>query len=124
MPAAVLVFVVLGAFAVDFAAIHLGQRELVAAAQSAANDAAATGYDSAAFYTQGTVGFDERAAAGAARASLAASGPAYRLRSLTIADGAITVVVDSQIPTIFAKALPGGPTTIAVDAQASSDLDQ
>ena len=124
MPAAVLVFVILGAFAVDFAAVHLGQRELVAAAQGAANDAAVSGFSNAAFYEQGEVRFDPAGARRAAAASLAASDPEYVLRSVRIVDGAVVVEVEATVPTIFAKAVPGGPNTFIVDARATADLDQ
>lgn len=122
MPAAVLIFIVLGAFCVDFAAVHLGQRELVAAAQGAANDAAAAGFSTAAFYGEGELRFDAAGARRAAAESLAANGPEYRLASLDIVDGALVLVVESTVPTIFAKALPGGPDTFSLDAQASADL--
>lgn len=124
MPAAVLVFVILGAFAVDFAAIQLGQREMVSDAQAAANDAAAAGYDNAAFYEEGEIVFDSGAASRAAAQSLAANGAEYRLRSVQIDGGAIVVVVAGEVPTIFSKAVPGGPDQIDISARASSDLAQ
>ena len=124
MPAAVLVFVILGAFAVDFAAIQLGQREMVADAQAAANDAAAAGYDSAAFYEGGEITFDPAAASRAAALSLAANGPGYRLRSVGVEDGAIVVVVEGTVETVFSKAVPGGPDRVDIEARASSDLEQ
>ena len=48
MPAAVLIVMVLGAIAVDLTAVRLGQRELIAAAGDAANDAVTVGLDEAA----------------------------------------------------------------------------
>lgn len=124
MPAAVLVFVILGAFAVDFAAIQLGQREMVSDAQAAANDAAAAGYDTAAFYEGGEIVFDPTAARRAAELSLAANSDEYRLRSVQVDDGAIVVVVEGAVPTIFSKALPGAPDRVDLTARASSDLAQ
>lgn len=124
MPAAALVFVILGAFAVDFGAIQLGQREMVADAQAAANDAAAAGYDNATFYNEGEIVFDPGAAQRAAALSLAANSDTYRLRSVQVEDGAIVVVVDGTVPTIFSKAVPGGPDRIDISARASSDLAQ
>ncbi len=124
MPAAVLVFVILGAFAVDFGAIQLGQREMVADAQAAANDAAAAGYDSAAFYQGGEIRFDIDAAVRAAAQSLGDNSDRYDLRSVRIEDGAVVVVVEGSVPTIFAKAIPGGPDQVDISARSSSDLQQ
>ncbi len=124
MPAAVLVFVVLGAFCVDFAAVHLGQRELVTAGQGAANDAAAAGFDEAAFYADGAVALDERAARAAAVRSLAANAPEAHIESFSVDVDAATVAltVSRPIATVFAKALPGGPDAVRVTATATSDL--
>ena len=49
MPAAVLIVILLGSIAVDFAVVFLGQRDLGAAAAAAANNAATYGLDEAAF---------------------------------------------------------------------------
>ncbi len=126
MPAAVLVFVVLGAFCVDFAAVHLGQRELVTAAQGAANDAAAAGFDPEAFYTGGAVTLDPARARAAAVASLADNLPEAELAGFTVDTGDATVEVELtlDVDTVFSKALPGGPDTIEVTARATSDLEQ
>lgn len=126
MPAAVLVFVVLGAFCVDFAAIHLGQRELVTAAQGAANDAAAAGFDEGAFYTGGAVTLDPAAARRAADASLAANAPDARIVGFSVvrADATVEVELTLLVETVFSKALPGAPDTVEVTARATSDLAQ
>lgn len=55
MPAAVLVFLVLGALAVDAAAVFLAQRYLANAASAAANDAASQAVDLDRFYADGSV---------------------------------------------------------------------
>jgi hypothetical protein len=127
MPAAVLVFVVLGAFCVDFAAVHLGQRELVTAAQGAANDAAAAGFDEAAFYGgDGTVTLDPARARRAAVASLADNAPDARIVGFTVdvADATVEVELALAVETVFSKALPGTPDTVEVSARATSDLEQ
>lgn len=126
MPAAVLVFVVLGAFCVDFAAIHLGQRELVTAAQGAANDAAAAGFDEAAFYEGDAITLDPARARRAADASLAANEPDARIVGFSVDVGEATVEVELTIAveTVFSKALPGAPDTVEVSARATSDLTQ
>jgi hypothetical protein len=124
MPAAVLVFVVLGAFCVDFAAIHLGQRELVTAAQGAANDAAAAGFDEDAFYGGGAVTLDPVRARQAAAASLADNLPEAEIVGFSVATGEASVEVELTlaVETVFSKALPGAPDTVEVTARATSDL--
>jgi hypothetical protein len=126
MPAAVLVFVVLGAFCVDFAAIHLGQRELVTAAQGAANDAAAAGFDEAGFYGgDGAVTLDPALARRAAAASLADNAPDARIVgfSVDVAGSAVEIELTLAVETVFSKALPGAPDTVEVTARATSELD-
>ncbi|QYG93694.1 hypothetical protein HC251_15525 [Iamia sp. SCSIO 61187] len=126
MPAAVLVFVVLGAFCVDFGAIHLGQRELVTAAQGAANDAAAAGFDEAAFYGGGAVTLDPVAARQAAEVSLADNAPGAEITRFSVdeAEATVEIAVTIDVETVFSKALPGGPDTVAVTGRATSDLAQ
>jgi Flp pilus assembly protein TadG len=127
MPAAVLVFVVLGAFCVDFGAIHLGQRELVTAAQGAANDAAAAGFDEGAFYSgDGTVTLDPALARRAATASLADNAPDARIVgfSVDVATSTVEIELTLAVETVFSKALPGAPDTVEVTARATSDLEQ
>ena len=124
MPAAVLVLVVLAAICVDLAAVQLGQRELVVAAQAAANDAAAAGFDEHAFYDVGDVRLDRGAARRAAVASLAANAPDASLVRLVVdaAAAEVEVVVSSAVATVFARGLPGGPRSIAVHARAAAAL--
>jgi len=127
MPAAVLVFVVLGAFCVDFAAVHLGQRELVTAAQGAANDAAAAGFDEAGFYEgDGTVTLDPALARRAATASLVDNAPDARIVgfSVDVAESSVEIELTLAVETVFSKALPGAPDTVEVTARATSDLEQ
>ena len=72
MPAAVLVVMVLGAIAVDQSIVYTQQRELVAAAEAAANDAAGYGLDREAFYERNELVFDLARARAAALAALRA----------------------------------------------------
>ena len=126
MPAAVLVFVVLGAFCVDFAAIHLGQRELVTAAQGAAKDAAAAGFDEEGFYGgDGTVTLDPALARRAAAASLAENAPEAEIVgfSVDVGEASVDIELTLSVETVFSKALPGAPDTVEVTAHASSALD-
>lgn len=125
MPAAVLVLVVLAAICVDLTAVHLGQRDLVVAAQAAANDAVAAGFDVAAHYADGrAVHLDRAAARRAALASLATNAPGATLDALVVdAVGArVEVRVHGAVPTIFARGVPGGPHSLAVAARADAAL--
>jgi len=123
MPAAVLVFVILAAICVDFAAVHLGQRELTIAAQGAVNDAVAVGFDEDHFYRTGEDRLDDGAARTAASESLARNAPgADVLRLVATEDDRLEIEVALEVDTIFAKAVPGGPRTIRVTATASADL--
>ena len=124
MPVAVLIFIILGAFAVDFSAARLARREMIASAQGAAQDAAIAGLDEGAFYDDGSIRFDERDARAQAAASLAVADPTLDLVGFDVEDGAVIVTVAAEVPTIFAKAVPGGPDTFLVRAQASARLEQ
>lgn len=124
MPAAVLVFVVLGAFCVDFAAVHLGRRQAVVAAQGIANDAAAAAFDEAAFYRDGVIAIDEIEARQVAERSRAANAPSATVVALEVRGSppGVRVVLAMEVETIFSKALPGGPDSMTVRVSASSDL--
>ena len=74
MPAAVLIVMVLGAIAVDLTAVRLGQRELIAAAGDAANDAVTIGLDEAALRAGEGYRIDAARAEGAVLDALAAKG--------------------------------------------------
>lgn len=123
MPAAVLVFVILAAICVDFAAVHLGQRELTIAAQGAVNDAVAVGFDESAFYDSGIDRLDWEDASEAALQSLAVNAPEADVLDLRpVGDDRILIEVELYVDTIFAKAVPGGPRTIRVTATATAVL--
>jgi len=126
MPAAVLVLIVLAAICVDLSAVQLGQRQLVVAAQAAANDAAAAGFDASSFYDGGGVRLDRVAARRAAAASLAANAPASRLVAVTIdaTTAEVEVRVTATVRTVFRRGLPGGARSVVVHARARAALDQ
>ncbi len=126
MPAAVLVLVVLAAICVDLSAVQLRQRELVVAAQAAANDAAAVAFDEAGFYDHGGVGLDARTARHVAAASLAANAPDAVIEGLRVDPGSATVEIRvvARAATVFARGLPGGPRTVALRARARAALER
>lgn len=111
MPAAVLVMLVLGAITVDLAVVRLGQRELIAAATDAANDAATVGLDQGELRAGRGYVLDPARAEAAVLASLDAKGLLDRLAAppeVTVtADGTVEVRLVRRVPHVFAKALPG-----------------
>lgn len=124
MPAGVLVVIVLGALAVDLSHVHLAQREVVAAVQGAAGDAAAASYEEAAFYRDGTVTIDVAAARAEVEAVLAAHDRLITVTAFSVtAAGDVVVRASAAVETIFAKALPGGPRTITVVATGRARLE-
>jgi len=123
MPAAVLVVIVLGAIAVDQSVVYTRQRELVAAAEAAANDAAGYGLDRDAFYTHDEIVLDEARARAAAVAALRARGlDGADLVSLRTSGDAVEVVLAADVPYLFARAVPGAPNDVRVRAEASAQL--
>ena len=130
MPAAALVFIVLGAIAVDFAIVFLGEREVANAAASAANDAAAQAVDRDIFYATATVHLDGAVAARVAARSVEAAGLDDHLDDVVtttrVDTGAplVTVTVRARVHYLFASALPGGPEGADVEASAVATARQ
>lgn len=131
MPAAVLVVIVLGAIAVDLTIVHLGEREVGAAASAAANDAVTQALDRDLLYARGVYALDPRLVDAVVAGSLAAqeqSGNGLRLvrpPSLSDRDGdgwpeSVELTVTSDVDYIFATALPGAPHGTRVEATASA----
>jgi hypothetical protein len=120
MPAAVMILMVLGAIAVDVAAVRLGQRELIAAAGDAANDAVTVGLDEAALRAGEGYRIDPGRAEVAVVATLAAKGILDDLAEppTVLVSGTDTVEVRlaRRVPHLFAKALPGAPDDEVVRA--------
>ncbi len=107
MPAAVLIVVILGGIAVDSAVTFSAQRELVSAAQAAANDAAAFGLDESAFRAgEGYVLEPARVEQVILRA-LALDGLHARHRWYRQGNR-IVVELDEEVVGVFARAIPGG----------------
>lgn len=124
MPAAVLVVFVLAAIAVDQSLIFVRQRDLVAAAQAAANDAAGFGLDADVFYTENRIEFDLGRAQQAASAALTARGYAM-VPSVTLdpTGTRVLVVVHDQVDPFFAGAIPGGGGSTEITGRASAELE-
>ncbi len=128
MPAAVLVVMVLGAIAVDLTAVRLGQRELVAAAGDAANDAVTVGLDEAALRRGDGYRLDATRAEQAVLEALAAKGLLDELSeppSVTVTgDGGVEVRLVRRVPHLFAKALPGAPDDVDVRATVAARVER
>ncbi len=121
MPAAVLVVVILGGIAVDSAVVFGEQRELVNAAQAAANDAASYGIDESAFRAgRGYVYEPARVEAAVARA-LSSRGISARHRWYR-QGRQLVVELDEEVAYVFAKAVPGAPGRTNVHARAQAEL--
>jgi hypothetical protein len=123
MPAAVLVVMVLGAIAVDQSIVYTRQRELVAAAEAAANDAAGYGLDPDAFYERDEIRFDPARASAAALAALRARGLDVPAEVTLSPDGTeVRVALVTSVDYLFAGVIPGAPSSTAVHATASAEL--
>lgn len=124
MPAAVLIVMVLAAITMDLSLVHLGRRELVAAAEAAANDATTYGLDESAYRRGGGYTIDPLRAHAAVMQALAARGLLDELTEppkLVIVGATIEVSLAMQVDYVFARALPGGPhsTTVSTTGSAS-----
>lgn len=121
MPAAVLVVVILGGIAVDSAVVFSAQRELVDAAQAAANDAAAYGIDQATFRSGGGYVYDPSRVEEAVARALSSRGISARHRWYR-QGGRIVVELTEDVAYVFTKAVPGAPNQAAVHARGDAEL--
>lgn len=127
MPAAVLVFIVLGALAVDASLQFLGEREVSNLAASVANDAATQGIDPDRFYETGEIVIDPvRVEEVAALAMLTNS--RQHLRGLAIdteviGNDTVVVRVQATVRSLFGRVLPQGleEHEVAASAEATAE---
>lgn len=128
MPAAVLVIVVLGAFAVDATVAFLAEREVANLSAGLANDIAGAALDPEAFYDGGTVRLDGARALQVRDLALAAYVPQYladvTVEQLTVVGDQVTVTVSATAPYVFSAALPAAPDAIHVSASATATARQ
>lgn len=121
MPAAVLIVIILGAIAVDQAVVFGAQRDLVASAQAAANDAVAAGVDVGDLRAEGNVTVDrariDRVVADAARRAGSRVQAGWR-----IVGGDLVVRFEREVEVIFSQGVPGGRGQRSVTATAQSTL--
>ena len=121
MPAAVLVFLILGALAVDYGSVFACHRDLANAAAAAANDAATQSLDIDYFYETGELRLLADRAWDIAESSIATRGLDRldaRVVDVRIGDGgtSVTVTVRGRARYLFAKAVPGGSDGLDVTA--------
>jgi hypothetical protein len=128
MPCAVLIVIILGAIAVDLAAVRLGQRDLQAAATDAANDAVTAGLDEWAFRVGAGYRLDPVLVNSAAVRAIGAKGLLGVLDAapeVTINfDGSVSVRLRQRVPHIFGKAIPGTANDTLVNAIATAYVRQ
>jgi hypothetical protein len=127
MPAAVLVFVVLGALCVDFGGVWAAHRRLDAAAEAAANDVATQALDLDALYAGGEVRLVPGLASEIAMRSVAAAGLErfeVVVESVTVDGGVVVVTLTGTAHHLFARAVPGGlsSTPLRSSAEASAEV--
>ncbi len=119
-PAAVLVLIVLGAIAVDFAAVHLRQRELENIADAAANDAAAAAVDQLELRTSGEPVIDPGLAQSVIAASVGSRNiDGVAITSASVDDNQITVGLALEVDYIFGKAVGLSSTQLTATGSAS-----
>ena len=127
MPAAVLIFIVLGALCVDYGAVYVAQRDLANAGAAAANDAATQSIDLDVFYATGDVVLDERRAEDVARRSVAAKGLDHLapvVEDVAIDGTSVTVTIRGRASHIFAKAVPGGKDHVDVRTSSQAEAEE
>ena len=123
VPAAVLVLVMLGAIAVDFAAVFLAQRQLTDTLSAASNDAAGAALSDAAFYGSGRLAVDPAHAGSIVCTAIAAQLDArLHLVSVDLAVEArrVHVRATATVTHVIARAIPGVAHQATVRAESSA----
>ena len=121
MPAAVLVVVILGGIAVDSAVVFTAQRELVSAAQAAANDAVAYGIDEGAFRAVAATSLTPLVSNRPSRTRSPCAGSTQRHRWYR-QDNRIVVELEEDVAPVFARAIPVARRRTVVRARAAAAL--
>lgn len=120
MPAAVLVFVVLGALVVDAALVYRAEREVASLAAAAANDVAGAAVDLDAWYRDGSLVLLPGVAREIAGRRVAGGAFEAEVVDVVVAGDRVTVVVRGRAEHLFADAVPGAPGFTAVEASATA----
>ncbi len=124
MPAAILVVMLLGAIALDAAALRMQSRELRNIARSAANDALSAAVDVDHLRRTGAIRLDEseaRSVVGAAISSRGITGTAVEDVTVTrAADGTVILAVFLSRPVEHVLRPPGTDPTVTLAAEGSA----
>ncbi len=123
-PAAVLIVLLLASIAFDFSVILLGRRELLWAADAAANDAATFGIDQAHFRASNEIRFEPTRLEEAVTRSLRARDLRFELAGapdIDVEGDTVRVTLSAQVPYLFADAFPGLPDRVLVTVTAESE---
>lgn len=128
MPAAVLVFVVLGSLAVDAALVFLGEREVANLAAAVANDAATQALDLEVYYATGEIRLDPALVDAVAAAALSrAVHPNLDdlvIEAVVIDDDVVLVRAEARVASLFSRVLPDGVESRAVAASAEATAER
>jgi Flp pilus assembly protein TadG len=127
MPAAVLVFIVLGSLAVDASLAFLGEREVSNLAAAVANDAATEGIDVVRYYGTGDIVIDParvRAVADAAVARNDAGLVDLTIDTDVVGDDVVVVRVRARVRSLFSRVLPQGLEEREVQASAEATAER
>jgi hypothetical protein len=112
MPAAAMIFIVLGSLAVDSAIAYLGEREVGNLASAVANDAATQAIDVERFYATGEVVLVPARAQAVADAATARNADGHlqglEIETEIVGTDRIRVHVHAAVRSLFARALPDG----------------
>lgn len=121
MPAAVLIVVILGGISVDRAVIFGAQRDLVATAEAAANDAASLGVGVDGLRAHGRTQYDpariDRAVAQAAGRADGEVSASWQLRG-----NVLVVQLRRQVRLVFTPGVPGSSDSQVITATATATL--
>lgn len=126
MPAAVLVFLVLGVLAVDAASVFLVQRQLANTAVAAANDAVAA-VDVEAFYGDGSFRLDRPRVQQVVEQTLERFGleGLDGLQAVATVEGdSVEVTITAEVDQIFSGSISAGDASADVAATAVADAER
>lgn len=119
-PAALLVMVVLAAVTVDFARLHLAQRQVDDLAAATANDAVTVALDIDGFRSGDDYRLDaDRVHAVAAMRAARADLP-VTVASRVTGPRSVRVEVSAPVPLAFSRSLPGAPPRVVVRGRAEA----
>lgn len=123
-PAALLAMVVLAAVTVDFARLHLAQRQVDDLAAATANDAVTVGLDVDGLRAGEDYHLDPGRLRALAAVRAAGADPPVVVRARLVGSRSVAVDVSAPVPLAFARAIPGAPRWVIVrgDAEATAHL--